>query len=231
MAVEACGKIKHFFRLAAEEAALSEMKYRHGAVIVRGGRILAKGFNHYCRTPHSMSTHAEMAALDNLEGSTKEEQKERAKESDLFVVRLGGRAIEPQEAIWKRNSRPCPVCVEQMHRYGVKRVYYTVGQPTNRYLTPSFLADHYNEEMDELVAVGEDGMEISTSFALENDQLWSVEAEGMNEGWWVEDVKELKHKMERFLKFDLSRYKHRQCEHEPIPFIKPLDSKKEYAIQ
>jgi pyrimidine deaminase RibD-like protein len=112
-----------------------------------------------------MSTHAEMAALLGLESGKNEERKELARGSDLFVVRLGGRALEPLDSIWKRNSRcvpclylscvpcvvsccihlanaahprptigrPCPVCVEWMYRYGVRRVFYTVGQPSNRY--------------------------------------------------------------------------------------------------
>jgi hypothetical protein len=58
--------------------------------------------------------------------------------------------------------------------------------------------------MDELVAVGEDGKEIVTPTDIE--RLWQVEEEGLKEGWWVEKVDDLKDRMERFLKFDLSRY-------------------------
>jgi hypothetical protein len=52
-----------------------------------------------------MSTHAEMAALLNLEGGKNDERKALVKGADLFVVRLGGRALEPLDSIWKRNSR------------------------------------------------------------------------------------------------------------------------------
>ncbi|ELR24985.1 uncharacterized protein ACA1_030790 [Acanthamoeba castellanii str. Neff] len=146
-----------------------------------------------------------MAALLGLESGKNEERKELARGSDLVVVRLGGRALEPLDSIWKRNSR-----------YGVRRVFYTVGQPSNR-------------EMDELVAMGEDGKEIITPPGeIDFDPLRKAEEEGMKEGWWMEKVGDLKYKMERLLKLELSRYKHRQCDHDPIPFIKA--EKKECAI-
>ncbi len=49
-----------------------------------------------------------MAALLGLESGKNEERKELARGSDLFVVRLGGRALEPLDSIWKRNSRCVP---------------------------------------------------------------------------------------------------------------------------
>jgi hypothetical protein len=108
-----------------------------------------------------------------------------------------------------------------------------------------------HREMDELVAMGEDGKEIITPPGeIDFDPLRKAEEEGMKEGWWMEKVGDLKYKMERLLKLELSRYtqparsplwhpllirmrvqhryKHRQCDHDPIPFIKA--EKKECAI-
>jgi hypothetical protein len=38
-------RIEKFFSLAAEEAKQSDMHYKHGAVIVKGGHVVAKGHN------------------------------------------------------------------------------------------------------------------------------------------------------------------------------------------
>lgn len=80
-------RIEKFFSLAAEEAKQSDMHYKHGAVIVKGGHVVAKGHNsrrsrvegeNYC------STHAEMNSLYRFEagselfeeGQQQEEQEE-----------------------------------------------------------------------------------------------------------------------------------------------------------
>lgn len=61
--------------------------------------------------------------------------------------------------------------------------------------------------MDELVAMGEDGKEIITPPGeIDFDPLRKAEEEGMKEGWWMEKVGDLKYKMERLLKLELSRY-------------------------
>jgi hypothetical protein len=64
-----------------------------------------------------------------------------------------------------------------------------------------------HREMDELVAMGEDGKEIITPPGeIDFDPLRKAEEEGMKEGWWMEKVGDLKYKMERLLKLELSRY-------------------------
>lgn len=126
--LQASGRVKRYLTLAAREAHRSPMKFRHGAVLVKGGRLLSKGFNHYRTTiggESYCSTHAEMETLRKL-GRHKEGIR-AAKGSDLFVVRMG------KDGLLRRNSKPCPICVEWMHRYGVNRVYYTVGDAKNEY--------------------------------------------------------------------------------------------------
>jgi hypothetical protein len=73
-------------------------------------------------------------------------------------------------------------------------------------LTVFFSTTTTTREMDELMAVGEDGKEIISANEMDLDQLRRAEEEGMKEGWWVEKVDHLKEKMERLLKLDLSRY-------------------------
>ena len=36
-----------YLSLCLEQAAMSPLHYRHGSVIVRGGKVLGKGFNDY----------------------------------------------------------------------------------------------------------------------------------------------------------------------------------------
>ena len=127
-ALQASGRVKRYLSLAAREAHRSPMKFRHGAVLVKGGRLLSKGFNHYRKTiggESYCSTHAEMDTLRRL--GTHKESLQSSRGSDLFVVRMG------KDGLLRRNSKPCPICVEWMHRYGVNRVYYTVGEQKNEY--------------------------------------------------------------------------------------------------
>lgn len=55
-----------FLGLAAEEAQRSDMYHKHGAVLVKGGHVVAKGHNSRRTRLHGAnhcSTHAEMNAL------------------------------------------------------------------------------------------------------------------------------------------------------------------------
>ena len=62
-------KIQRMFQQCSIEAEQSDMTFRHGCVVEKGGKILSKGFNHsrtkingrnYC------STHAEMVKTKEI---------------------------------------------------------------------------------------------------------------------------------------------------------------------
>lgn len=38
-------KTDHYLNLCLEQAALSPLRYRHGSIIVRGGKVIGQGFN------------------------------------------------------------------------------------------------------------------------------------------------------------------------------------------
>lgn len=102
-----------FLQLAARNAALSDCPFRHGALIVRGGSVLASSPNRH-RNPPSIdylgsSVHAEVAALrrTNATGAT------------LYVARLAPSGLA--------LSRPCPRCWTAIERSGVKTVVYTTS--------------------------------------------------------------------------------------------------------
>lgn len=101
-------------------AELSTCRQRHGAVVVKGGRVLALGLNSMRNDPKSaepcetkleyLSEHAELAALrrvKNPEGIT------------LYVSRI---SRDGKPAL----SRPCQNCAEALRLAKVKAVCYTV---------------------------------------------------------------------------------------------------------
>lgn len=95
----------------------STCRQRHGAVIIRGGRVLAVGVNRDRNNPRVLSdpkdncsTHAEVAAIragGNIVGGV------------IYVARVNrsGHAL---------LSRPCDSCFTSILRSGIKRVVYTV---------------------------------------------------------------------------------------------------------
>ena len=90
----------------------------HGAVIVRGGRVLAVGVNSFRNDPNTVSTpkressiHAEIAALKAM-GNT-------AKGATIYVARVNRQGEE-------RMSKPCTNCMDAIVKAGIKKIIYTV---------------------------------------------------------------------------------------------------------
>jgi deoxycytidylate deaminase len=107
-------KVRHF--IAAKKSSLrsDHPYYQLGAVIARGNKILATGWNKYKTSPKSphpyKHIHAEVAAILNCG--------DRAKGADLYVYREG-KDGEP------RLSKPCATCLQAIRSAGIRRVYYT----------------------------------------------------------------------------------------------------------
>ena len=62
-------KINTFMEKAAEQANYSDMPQKHGAVIVKGGKVLVGGYNQNrtrMNKKNVCSVHAEVLALNNL---------------------------------------------------------------------------------------------------------------------------------------------------------------------
>jgi len=112
-------KDKTLLSRASELASHSSEKYRHGAIITRGGKTLAIGINRAINNPNHVtdpktgaSIHAEIAALNacrksNLEGAT------------IYVARIlkdGSPAM----------SKPCLRCQKALRKAGIKKVFYTI---------------------------------------------------------------------------------------------------------
>lgn len=108
---------KAYLSLAVKTAQLSDMWNRHGAVLVRGGSVLALGINKSRNDPvivrhlggRCRSRHAEVVAIaraGNVRGAT------------IYLARLdrGGNV---------RLSKPCKSCQKYLDKHGIKRVVYT----------------------------------------------------------------------------------------------------------
>lgn len=105
-------------RLAANLAQSSECSFRHGAVVVKGGRVVSTGINRFKNHPLSVSpehikshcsVHAEVDALRKLKD---------AKGATIYVARIGRRGD-------KMLSRPCNMCYIAIRDAGVAKIVYT----------------------------------------------------------------------------------------------------------
>jgi deoxycytidylate deaminase len=107
-------KIQRLIKAASKEAAKSSHNYKLGAVIVKHGKIISRGYNktnrgHSSNYGHwSGSLHAELAAIiaarTDLKGSS------------ILVTRTG-----------ETLAKPCECCMAAIKESGIKWVYYTTG--------------------------------------------------------------------------------------------------------
>lgn len=109
---------RRFLRLATNVAMSSSERMKHGAVIVKGGRVLSVGLNKFRNHPTiipsehiktSCSTHAEVDAIrkcSDVRGAT------------MYVSRINRRGEE-------RLSRPCNYCYEAIREAGITKIVYT----------------------------------------------------------------------------------------------------------
>lgn len=100
-------------RAAARAAERSSYKYRVGAAILKGARVLSYGHNKVKTHPNSTNQwkmiHAELDALYKLDP-------EQAVGATLCVVRLS--------AVGLASSKPCPSCWAAIEQAGVERLIY-----------------------------------------------------------------------------------------------------------
>lgn len=113
-------KQKSMLSLATKMAGSSELAQKHGAVIVKNGRVLALGANKQknadintpdaVKIPEYFTVHAEMDAINrcaNPKGAT------------IYIARINKNGEE-------RFSRPCDNCAEAIRKAGIRTVIYTL---------------------------------------------------------------------------------------------------------
>jgi deoxycytidylate deaminase len=111
---------RRFLNLAVRVASSSEMRQRHGAVVVKSGRVLAVGVNKFRNHPaqtasdrvkKDCSVHAEVDALSRCD----------PRGASVFVARVNNAGTI-------RYSRPCARCQQVLKAAGVKKVVWSNGK-------------------------------------------------------------------------------------------------------
>lgn len=110
---------KAYLSVARYFATKSKARNTHGAVVIKGGRVLGTGWNKDRNSPtiidadrikHDCSYHAEEIAIreagDNLKGAV------------IYVARVNKQGKD-------RDSKPCFKCSDLIKEAGIKRVIYT----------------------------------------------------------------------------------------------------------
>lgn len=120
------GRITNLQLQAVEIAQTSVCKDRHGALVVRGNRLMTRGCNNTCRTSFlgklDICQHAEMTAVTSYINTYMRRMplhKRQRKLSNLTVwsVRVSGSELS--------NSTPCAVCLYRLREYGFGKVAYS----------------------------------------------------------------------------------------------------------
>lgn len=111
-----------FFEYAKKAAGFSSHQFHHGAVLVRGGKVIKTSFNdprpikftHKHHHAHRGSLHAEIGVLLNL-------TKDKTKGADIYVCRV------LKDGTY-RNSKPCSMCQIIAQEMGIKRIKFTTDK-------------------------------------------------------------------------------------------------------
>ena len=106
-----------FLEIALNLANSSECSNKHGAVLVKGGRIISTGVNRFKNHPQNMSpehikscsVHAE---IDSLRKVTS------ARGGTIYVARVDRLGVPAL-------SRPCEACYEALVEAGISKIIYT----------------------------------------------------------------------------------------------------------
>jgi deoxycytidylate deaminase len=112
-------KKQYYIDRAIQNAYNSDMTFKHGAVIVKGGKVIADGWNssyggRCIRGDFSM--HAERDAIFDCLW-----RRVDISGADIYVVRISKTGI-------LQNSRPCPRCSEQIIKHGIVNIYYSISE-------------------------------------------------------------------------------------------------------
>lgn len=97
----------------------SNMKHKHGALILKHGEIIGEGTNKIVDFMcHQYSIHSEVAAILSLKRQHR--NKKFLEDAILIVVRVTGNMHQNF-----RMSSPCENCAKEIIKNGIKTVYYS----------------------------------------------------------------------------------------------------------
>lgn len=110
-----------FLSVAKYLATKSDSRQKHGAIIVKSGRVLGTGYNKDRNSPFIVSpehikthcsSHAEIEAIKDANWNVKG--------AVLYIARVNKQGVD-------RNSKPCIRCEAVIVETQIKKVIYTEG--------------------------------------------------------------------------------------------------------
>jgi deoxycytidylate deaminase len=112
-------KDEAFLSVARYFAKKSTARNTHGAVVVKGGRVIGTGYNRNRNHPNIVSPeHIKTECSIHAEESAIRDAGYDVRNAVIYVARVNKHGED-------RNSRPCPRCHEMIKEYGIKRIVYT----------------------------------------------------------------------------------------------------------
>lgn len=104
-------------KLAARVADSSQYRWRHGAVVSRGGRVIGHAPNKFRNSPiidpKNVTDHAEAAVIRELLKNYPD-----LRGSSIYIARINNEGLV-------KMSRPCVNCMKLIVGAGIKEIIYT----------------------------------------------------------------------------------------------------------
>jgi deoxycytidylate deaminase len=112
-------KDQAFLSVARYFATKSSSRNTHGAVVVKGGRVLGTGYNKDRNHPLIVSPeHIKTECSTHAEESAIRDAGYDVRNAVIYVARVNKHGED-------RNSKPCPKCAKLIQDSGIKRVVFT----------------------------------------------------------------------------------------------------------
>jgi pyrimidine deaminase RibD-like protein len=106
---------KQYLDVCGSLAVKSPLTHKHGCIIVKGNKIISKGYNNKTNVYSESSIHAEIAALRKVKHLLDET-------CTMYVVRIG----TPEQYAFK-YSKPCATCASMITKFKIRTVFYSVN--------------------------------------------------------------------------------------------------------
>lgn len=108
-----------YLSVARYFATKSSAKNTHGAIIVKGGRVVGTGYNKNRNNPHFVSPeHIKTDCSVHAEKSALKDAGYDVRNAVMYIARVNRHGED-------RDSKPCSRCLKLIEESGIKRIVYT----------------------------------------------------------------------------------------------------------
>jgi len=108
-----------YLSVARYFATKSSAKNTHGAIVVKGGRVVGTGYNKNRNNPHFVSPeHIKTDCSVHAEKSAIKDAGYDVKNAVIYIARVNRHGED-------RDSKPCSRCLKLIEESGIKRIVYT----------------------------------------------------------------------------------------------------------